>query len=115
MRLGKAFPKWHGWRVDGAFQAGAAGLCRRIFWKESNMSAFTPVGFADVRLEGQFWRERLDTVLAHTIPSQHVQLEKHGILESLTLPNPPPPLRYPRNNHGFTVQVFWDSDVGKWI
>ena len=21
----------------------------------------------------------------------------------------------PRNNHGFTVQVFWDSDVGKWI
>ena len=21
----------------------------------------------------------------------------------------------PRNNHGFTVQVFWDLDVGKWI
>jgi DUF1680 family protein len=79
------------------------------------MSKFTPVGFADVRLEGQFWRERLDTVLEKTIPSQHVQLEAHGILESLTLPDPPPPLRYPRNNHGFTVQVFWDSDVGKWI
>ena len=79
------------------------------------MSEFAPVGFADVRLEGNFWRERLDTVLARTIPSQHVQLEKHGILESLTLPNPPPPLRYPRNQHGFTVQVFWDSDVGKWI
>ena len=79
------------------------------------MSEFAPVGFADVRLEGNFWRERLDTVLARTIPSQHVQLEKHGILESLTLPNPPPPLHYPRNQHGFTVQVFWDSDVGKWI
>lgn len=79
------------------------------------MSEFAPVGFADVRLEGHFWRERLDTVLARTIPSQHVQLEKHGILESLTLPNPPPPLRYPRNQHGFTVQVFWDSDIGKWI
>ena len=51
------------------------------------MSEFAPVGFADVRLEGNFWRERLDTVLARTIPSQHVQLEKHGILESLTLPN----------------------------
>jgi DUF1680 family protein len=79
------------------------------------MSEFAPVGFADVRLEGNFWRERLDTVLARTIPSQHVQLEKHGLLESLTLPNPPPPLRYPRNQHGFTVQVFWDSDIGKWI
>ena len=45
------------------------------------MSGFTPVGFADVRLEGQFWRERLDTVLAKTIPSQHVQLGAHGILD----------------------------------
>jgi DUF1680 family protein len=79
------------------------------------MSDLAPVGFAEVRLEGKFWRERLDTVLARTIPSQHVQLEQHGILESLTLPNPPPPLRYPRNQHGFTVQVFWDSDVGKWV
>lgn len=79
------------------------------------MTQFTPVRFVDVHLEGQFWRERLDTVLAKTIPSQHVQLGKHGILESLTLPNPPPPLRIARNEHNFTVQVFWDSDVGKWI
>ena len=67
------------------------------------------------RSKAQFWRERLETVLTRTIPSQHVQLGKHGILESLTLPNPPPPLRFPRNEHNFTVQVFWDSDVGKWI
>ena len=79
------------------------------------MSQFQPVRFVDVHLEGQFWRERLDTVLTRTIPSQHVQLGKHGILESLTLPSPPPPLRFPRNEHNFTVQVFWDSDVGKWI
>ena len=79
------------------------------------MSQFEPVRFVDVNLEGQFWRERLETVLTRTIPSQHVQLAKHGILESLTLPNPPPPLRFPRNHHNFTVQVFWDSDVGKWI
>ena len=79
------------------------------------MSAFKPVRFVDVHLEGDFWRERLETVLTRTIPSQHVQLGKHGILESLTLPNPPPPLRFPRNHHNFTVQVFWDSDVGKWI
>ncbi len=79
------------------------------------MSQFSPVRFVYVHLEGQFWRERIDTVLARTIPSQHVQLGKHGILESLTLPNPPPPLRFPRNEHNFTVQVFWDSDVGKWV
>ena len=79
------------------------------------MSAFKPVRFVDVHLEGDFWRERLETVLTRTIPSQHVQLGEHGILEALTLPNPPPPLRFPRNHHNFTVQVFWDSDVGKWI
>ena len=79
------------------------------------MAGLKPVRFVDVALEGLFWRERLETVLTRTIPSQHVQLAKHGILDSLTLPNPPPPLRFPRNEHNFTVQVFWDSDVGKWI
>src|SRR5262245_47258008 len=79
------------------------------------MSCFARVRFVDVELEGAFWRDRLETVLTRTIPSQHVHLAQHGILESLTLPNPPPPLRFPRNAHGFTVQVFWDSDVGKWI
>ncbi len=79
------------------------------------MTPLRPVPFVDVALEGAFWRERLETVLTRTIPSQHVQLGEHGILESLTLPSPPPPLRYPRNEHDFTVQVFWDSDVGKWI
>jgi DUF1680 family protein len=79
------------------------------------MTKLAPVRFVDVTLEGDFWRERLETVLTRTIPSQHVQLGKHGILESLTLPDPPPPLRFPRNEHNFTVQVFWDSDVGKWI
>jgi len=79
------------------------------------MGKFLPVGFADVRLEGPFWKERLDTVLARTIPSQHEKLGEYRILESLELKQPPPPLRFPRNNHGFTVQVFWDSDIGKWI
>jgi DUF1680 family protein len=79
------------------------------------MAKMLPVGFADVRLEGQFWKERLDTVLARTIPSQHKKLGEYKLLESLDLLQPPPPLRFPRNNHGFTVQVFWDSDIGKWI
>ena len=79
------------------------------------MRKYSPVNFTDVKLEGRFWSERLDTVLARTIPSQHKQLEKHGILESLTVPKPVPPLRIPRNRHNFTTQIFWDSDVGKWI
>jgi uncharacterized protein len=79
------------------------------------MRKFAPVNFANVRLEGQFWKERLDTVLNQTIPSQHAKLEEYGLLESLDAIQPPPPLRFARNQHGFTVQVFWDSDIGKWI
>ncbi|KQT44777.1 hypothetical protein ASG47_15190 [Devosia sp. Leaf420] len=79
------------------------------------MSRYAPVPFPDVRLEGQFWHERLETVLDRTVPSQHKKLGEYGILDSLKLPNPPPPLRFPRHANGFTVQVFWDSDVGKWI
>jgi len=79
------------------------------------MSQYHPVRFVDVRLEGDFWKERLETVLTKTIPSQHVKLGEYGILGSLKLPQPPPPLRFPRHTNGFSVQVFWDSDVGKWI
>lgn len=79
------------------------------------MSQYHPVRFVDVRLEGDFWKERLDTVLARTILSQHRKLGEYGLLDSLKLPNPPPPLRFPRHANGFTVQVFWDSDIGKWI
>ena len=54
-------------------------------------------------------------MLTRTIPSQYQQLGAHGILESLKVPQPPPPLRIPRSRHNFTTQIFWDSDVGKWI
>jgi DUF1680 family protein len=79
------------------------------------VSQYAPVRFVNVRLEGDFWRERLDTVLKTTILSQHKKLGEYGILDALKLPQPPPPLRFPRHANGFTVQVFWDSDVGKWI
>jgi DUF1680 family protein len=79
------------------------------------MSQYHPVRFVNVRLEGDFWKERLDTVLSKTIPSQHRKLTEYGYLDSLKLPQPPPPLRFPRHANGFTVQVFWDSDIGKWI
>ena len=77
--------------------------------------AYSAIPFADVRITGPFWRERLETVLKRTIPSQHAKLKEVGILNSLKLPKPVPPLTIPRNSHNFTMQVFWDSDVGKWI
>ena len=79
------------------------------------MRKYASVKFSDVRVTGPFWSERLDCVLTHTIPSQHRQLASHGLLESLKLPQPVPPLRIPRNRHNFTTQIFWDSDVGKWV
>lgn len=79
------------------------------------MSQYQAVRFVNVRLEGDFWKERLETVLARTIPSQHAKLKEYTALDMLKLPNPPPPLRFPRHANGFTVQVFWDSDIGKWI
>jgi DUF1680 family protein len=79
------------------------------------MRTYAPVDFTRVSLSGDFWRERLDTVLTRTIPSQYRKLESEGLLESLLLLDPPPPLRIPRRRNGFTTQIFWDSDIGKWI
>ena len=79
------------------------------------MRTYSSVKFSDVKITGPFWGERLETVLTRTIPSQHRQLESHGLLDSLKLPKPVPPLRMPRNRHNFTTQIFWDSDVGKWV
>ena len=79
------------------------------------MRQYSPVRFNEVKVEGAFWRERLDTVLKRSIPSQYRQLQENGILDSLKVVQPPPPLRIPRGQHNFTTQIFWDSDVGKWI
>lgn len=79
------------------------------------MRRYSPVDFTRVHLTGPFWSERLETVLTRTVPSQYKKLDENGILESLDLKDPPPPLRVPYNDHGFTMQFFWDSDIGKWI
>lgn len=78
-------------------------------------TGYSSVPFSKVRITGPFWSERLDTVLSRTIPSQHAKLSEVGILASLKLPKPAPPLTIPRNDHNFSTQIFWDSDVGKWI
>ena len=52
------------------------------------MPVLAPVPFAEVTITSPFWRERLETVLTRTVPSQHAKLGESGILESLTLPDP---------------------------
>ena len=79
------------------------------------MRTYSSVPFSDVTITGDFWHERLETVLTHTIPSQLKKLEESGIRGSIKLPKPVPPLTIPRQGNSFTVQYFWDSDIGKWI
>ena len=79
------------------------------------MRTYTSVTFSDVKITGPFWSERLDCVLSRTIPSQHQKLVEYAMLDSLKLPQPAPPLTIARNVHNFTTQIFWDSDIGKWI
>lgn len=73
-----------------------------------------PVPFTDVALTGDFWSERLDTVLGVTIPSQYDKMVESGIREGFTVKENPP-LYIPRGKSGFTVEAFRDSDGGKWI
>ena len=42
------------------------------------MRSYAPVDFTKVTLSGDFWRERLETVLTRTIPSQYAQARKRG-------------------------------------
>jgi uncharacterized protein len=80
-----------------------------------SLRQFHAVNFKDVKLTGPFWSERLNTVLDTTIPSQYGKLVEYNMVESLKVVQPPPPLTIPRNNHNFTTQIFWDSDIGKWV
>ncbi len=79
------------------------------------MGNYRPADLSAVELTGAFWSERLETVLTKTIPSQHRKLDERGLLASLTTRHPSPALRIPRDQRGFTPQIFWDSDVGKWV
>lgn len=79
------------------------------------MRRYSSIPFAEVKITGPFWSERLETVLNRTIPSQHDQLARHNMLRSLKLPKPVPPLTIKPHPNGFTTEIFWDSDIGKWI
>jgi DUF1680 family protein len=79
------------------------------------MGQYAPINFSDVKIGGEFWHERLEAVLAHSVPLQYRQLEDTQMLRSLLVEDPPPALTIPRNKDDFTQQIFWDSDIGKWV
>jgi len=79
------------------------------------MRHYKSLNFTDVKITGKFWSERLETALAKTILSQYDKLVEHHMVDALNVKQPPPPLTIPPNHHNFTTQIFWDSDIGKWI
>ena len=71
---------------------------------------FTAVEFHDL-----FWAPRLAAVRARTVPILFRRCVDAGMIKSLDVDTPPPPLRIPIGHWGGTTQMFWDSDLGKWI
>ena len=74
-----------------------------------------PPTLSQVTLHDTFWAPRLTANRAHTLPFLYGQLEQAGSVEAFDLP------RYaergvviPKHHH-VTPQMWWDSDVAKWI
>jgi DUF1680 family protein len=79
------------------------------------MPQHAPVSFATVTIDGDFWRERLETVLTRTIPAQYALMDAAGVFEALKVEQPPPPLRIPADDKGYTPQILWDVQVAMWL
>ena len=70
-------------------------------------SPLTPVPFADVVVGPGFWGQRLEVNRRATIPTIHRQLLETGRLDALNLDW--------REGRPHKPQLFWDSDVAKWL
>lgn len=72
-----------------------------------------PLPLGAVHFEDVFWAPRLRTNRERTIAQQFAQLEAVGTIEALE--QRPGPLRMPITAWGGTFQMFWDSDLAKWL
>ena len=67
----------------------------------------TPVPLAQVKLQGGFWADRVETNRRVTLPIEYRNCRETGRIDAFRLdwqegqPNPP--------------HIFWDSDVAKWL
>jgi DUF1680 family protein len=66
-----------------------------------------------VHFEDEFWAPRLEANRKRGLEFQFAQLERIGAIEALDLA--PRPLKIPKGPWGGTTQMFWDSDIAKWL
>lgn len=66
-----------------------------------------PVGFADSRITGGFWKERQDLFRRVTIGAVYDRFEETGRFEALKFNW--------KKGMPFQPHIFWESDVTKWI
>lgn len=80
----------------------------------NNSLRFTPLPLQSVTLDDRFWRPRLEVNRTATLPFLYEQLERVGAIDALDLR--PRPLRVPCHpGSAVTPQMWWDSDIAKWI
>lgn len=81
---------------------------------ENKGPRFSPLPLQNVTLDDQFWRPRLEVNRTATLPFLYDQLERVGAIRALDLQ--PRPLTVPRHEgSAVTPQMWWDSDIAKWI
>ncbi len=74
-----------------------------------------PATLNQVSIRDHFWSPRLEANHSQTIPFLYAQLERVGALEAFDLEHyAQHPEVVPKHN-GVTPQMWWDSEVGKWI
>lgn len=66
-----------------------------------------------VSFEDEFWAPRIKANRERGLEFQFAQLERIGAIQALD--QQPRPLTIPRGPWGGTTQMFWDSDIAKWL
>ena len=73
---------------------------------------FRPPSLPEVKVEG-FWKPIVQVVREKTSKVLYDRCIAAGTLEQIDVDLPVPELRIPLNEGGVTMQMFWDSDIGK--
>ncbi len=82
---------------------------------DSSPDRLRAIPFTAIAFQDGFWAPRIQAVRDRAVPFLYGKCEEVGMIESLDVDTPPPPLRIPIAHWGGTLQMFWDSDLGKWI
>ena len=73
------------------------------------MRHHTPVSYAAVRIDGPFWRERLETVARRTIPEQFRRFEANGLIAALG------GAEADSAGASSAHDKYRDAEIGKWL